>query len=213
MKKAKKIVALLLCAVLLIGASVAGTLAFLTAQTSVTNTFTVGSVKFDAENALDEAIVNEYGVVVTGEDAGRTTDGNEYKLIPGHTYTKDPTIHILAGSEDCYLFVKVENGIAGIEAANVEGQTATTIAGQMAAKGWTQLEVDGAAVANVYCKAAPVETEANKNSDVVIFESFTIATGADVSAYGDAEIVITAYAVQADGFDSAAEAWTGANFS
>lgn len=208
MKKAKKIVALLLCAILLVGASVAGTLAFLTAQTSVTNTFTVGSVKFDAENALDEAIVDEYGDVVTGEGAGRTTEGNEYKLIPGRTYTKDPTIHILAGSEDCYLFVKVQNGISGIEASGN-----TTIANQMATKGWTQLEVNGVAVANVYCKANPVETEASKNSDVVIFESFTIADGADVSTYGEAEIVITAYAVQADGFNSAAEAWTGANFS
>ena len=208
MKKAKKIVALLLCSVLLIGASVTGTMAYLTAQTSVTNTFTVGSVKFDAKNALDEAIVDEYGVVVTGEGEGRTTQGNKYKLIPGHTYTKDPTILILAGSEECYLFVKVQNGISSIEA---EGNT--TIENQMIANGWTKLTVDGAIVDNVYCKAKPVETEADKNNDVVIFESFTIADSADVSTYGDAKIVITAYAVQADGFDSAADAWKGANFS
>ena len=45
MKKAKKILALLLCAVLLIGASVAGTLAYLTFQTNeVKNTFSVGKV-------------------------------------------------------------------------------------------------------------------------------------------------------------------------
>lgn len=207
MKKAKKIVALLLCAVLLIGASVAGTLAYLTAQSTVTNTFTVGSVSFDATSALDETIVDAYGVVVTGDGAGRTTEGNTYKLIPGHTYTKDPQIHILAGSEACYLFVKVENGISAIEAND------NTIVAQMSANGWTALEVNGETVTNVYCKAAPVLTEKNKNTDVSIFGSFTIATDADVSTYANAEIKITAYAVQADGFESAAAAWTGANFS
>lgn len=207
MKKAKKILALLLCAVLLIGATVAGTLAYLTAQTSVTNTFTVGSVSFVKDNELDETIVNEYGDAVTGTGAGRTTEGNEYKLIPGHTYTKDPTIHISAGSEDCYLFVKVENGISAIE------DSSSTILAQMTSNGWSALEVNGTTVSNVYCKANPVVTATNANNDVTIFESFTIATNADVSSYGDAKIVITAYAVQADGFDSAAEAWTKANFS
>lgn len=223
MKKAKEIVALLLCAVLLIGASVAGTLAYLTAQTSVTNTFTVGSVKFDAENALDESDVNEYGeqlyvskvgtdpVVKDDENATDTlaprVNANEYKLIPGHFYTKDPQIHILKGSEDCYLFVKVDNGIADIEDGT------NTIAAQLDANGWKQLKVNGTDVPNVYCKVDPVETEADKNNDIDVFGSFTIATNADVSTYGNAKIVITAYAVQADGFDSAAEAWKGANFS
>lgn len=224
MKKAKKIVALLLCAVLLMAASAAGTLAYLTAQDTVTNTFTVGSVSFDSENALDESDVNEYGeqlyvsnvngaepvvkgdVNATGTLAPRVKT-NEYKLIPGHFYTKDPQIHILKGSEDCYLFVKVENGIADIE------DDSNTIAAQLTANGWVQLEVDGQPVTNVYCKAAPVKTEADKNNDIDVFGSFTIATNADVSTYGDAEIVITAYAVQADGFNSAAAAWTGAKFS
>ena len=224
MKNAKKIVALLLCAVLLMAASAAGTLAYLTAQVTVTNTFTVGSVSFDSENALDESHVNEYGeqlyvsmvegaAPVVKDDVNATetlaprVNENEYKLIPGHTYTKDPQIHIEAGSEDCYLFVKVDNGIADIE------DDTNTIAAQLAANGWEQLKVDGTDVPNVYCKVDPVETEADKNNDIRIFESFKIATDADVSTYGNAKIVITAYAVQADGFDSAEAAWKGANFS
>lgn len=224
MKKAKKIVALLLCAVLLMAASAAGTLAYLTAKDTVTNTFTVGSVSFDSENALDESDVNEYGEQLyvsknDGEDPVVRDDvnatdilaprvkTNEYKLIPGHFYTKDPQIHILKGSEDCYLFVKVENGIADIE------DDSNTIAAQLDANGWVPLVVDGNPVANVYCKADRVETEADKNNDIKIFESFKIATNADVSTYDDAKIVITAYAVQADGFASPAAAWQGANFS
>ena len=101
MKKAKKIVALLLCALLLIGASVAGTLAYLTDNQDVTNTFTIGKV----EIKLDEAVVDqETGVATTG----RTEDGNTaVRLIPGRSITKDPTVTVLKDSEDCYVRVKV----------------------------------------------------------------------------------------------------------
>ena len=98
-KKAKKVVALLLCAVLLVVGSVTGTMAYLTSQDTVTNTFTVGNVKI----TLDEAKVDEYGVATSG----RTSDGNSYKLIPGHTYVKDPTIHVNTNSEPAYIRMKV----------------------------------------------------------------------------------------------------------
>ena len=205
MKKAKKIVALLLCAVLLVGASVAGTLAYLTSTTDeVKNTFTAGKVQLggeDGKGALDEAKVDLYGDPVDG--AERVTS-NEYKLIPGHEYTKDPTLHVAAGSEPCYLFVKVVNGISAIEAAGN-----TTIAAQMTAKGWNQLTVDGNPVENVFYYNAVVDAGAAQK-DVVIFEKFILADTADVSAYEDATITITGYAVQSDGFDSAAAAWKDA---
>lgn len=211
MKKAKKIVALLLCAVLLIGASVAGTLAYLTQKTAtVQNTFTVGKVSLGedtdgdgiVEGGLDEAKVDEYGVIVEG--AARVT-ANSYKLIPGHSYTKDPTIHVAAGSEPAYLFVKVENGISGIEA-----QGDTTIEAQMKANGWVELS----GVADTWYLNKTVSTvDETAVTDVPVFGSFTLRTDADVSTYANAEIKITAYAVQADGFESAAAAWTGANFS
>ena len=108
-KKAKKVVALLLCAVLLVVGSVTGTMAYLTSKATVTNTFTVGKVAI----TLDEAKVNAYGEpvdasdnVVILADAPRVA-ANEYKLVPGHTYVKDPVIHVAAGSEACYLFVKI----------------------------------------------------------------------------------------------------------
>lgn len=102
MKKARKIVALLLCALLLIGASVAGTMAYLTFQTNVVeNTFTIGKV----EIKLDEAVVDqETGAATTG----RTEDGNTaVRLIPGRSITKDPTVTVLKDSEACYVRVKV----------------------------------------------------------------------------------------------------------
>lgn len=201
MKKAKKIVALLLCAVLLIGASVAGTLAFLTSKATVTNSFTVGKVVLgeDGKAGLDEAKVDEYGVAVT--PAARVTE-NTYKLIPGHTYTKDPTVHVGANSEACWLFVKVENGIANIEAATATGEDPyTKIAEQVTTNGWTL--VDGET--NIYYKEAA--KTGDTGADYIVFSNFRLATNADVSSYASAKITVTAYAIQKDGL-TVAEAWT-----
>ncbi len=189
MRTKTKALALALCAVLLVVTTVFVTMAFLTSKDSVTNTFTVGKVTI----TLDEAKVDEYGKAADSKDRVKE---NKYKLIPGHTYTKDPTIHVADGSEECWLFVKVENGLAGAEA---EG--ATSIASQMAVNGWTK--VDGT---DVYAYA----TKQVAGADVVVFDNFKIAGTTDVSLYEEAEIVVTAYAIQADGFDSAAEAWTAA---
>ena len=99
MKKTTKALLLTLCAVLLVAASVMGTVAYLTASDSVKNTFTVGKVKIN----LDEAKVTEDGKPV-GTDRVKA---NNYKLIPGVTYTKDPTVTILNGSVESYVRMKV----------------------------------------------------------------------------------------------------------
>lgn len=50
------------------------------------------------------------------------------------------TIHVDAVSEDSYIFVKVENGIAVYEAASsAEKDGYKTIADQLKANGWTAL--------------------------------------------------------------------------
>ena len=100
MKTRSKALLLTLCAVLLVAASVLGTMAYLTDKETVTNTFTVGKVKIE----LDEAKVDENGTPVEG--AARVK-ANEYKLMPGHTYTKDPTVTVKEGSEESYVRMKV----------------------------------------------------------------------------------------------------------
>lgn len=190
MKTTKKALLLALCAVLLVVSTVFATMAYLTSTTQVVkNTFTVGNVKI----TLDEAEVDEYGE----NENGRTTEGNEYKLIPGHTYVKDPTIHVVEKSEVCYLFIKVTNDIADIEA---EG---ATVADQLAANQWGVVD----AANGIYGKATPVDAR-NGAVDVAVFTSITIATDADVSAYTDKTITVQACAIQADGFQSMNDAWT-----
>ena len=196
MRRTRKPLAFGLCIALVLAFGIGGTIAWLTDKTDkVENTFTVGDVSIE----LKESPLNSDGTY--GAPAAGTQ--NEYKLIPGHVYTKDPTIHVTAGSEEVWLFVKVENGIEGIEA---DGDT-DTIAEQLAANGWTKL--DG--VDNVYWHAVVDARQAAQ--DVPVFGTFTIGNEADVSTYGDASVNVTAYAVQKDSFASAAAAWTGAGFN
>ena len=186
MRTKTKALALALCAVLLVVTTVFVTMAYLTSKDSVTNTFTVGKVTI----TLDEAKVTADGEKVQGADRVKE---NKYHLIPGHFYVKDPTIHVANGSEECWLFVKVENGLA-----NAEASGATSIESQMANKDWTKVEGT-----DVYAYATKQAAGAN----VIVFDSFTIAGTTDVSLYEDAKIIVTAYAIQADGFATAAEAW------
>lgn len=190
MKKKTKALMLVLCAVLLVTASVLGTMAYLTAQDKVTNTFTVGKVAI----TLDEAKVDEAGTAATPEVR---VDANTYHLLPGHTYKKDPTVHVDANSENSWIFVKVENGISVIE------DTENTIANQIKGNGWTALT----GVDNVYYK------EYTKNSaatDLVVFKNFKIKgdiTNDTLATYKNKQVTVTAYAIQKDGFDTPATAW------
>lgn len=192
MKTKTKAIALTLCAVLLVVASVMGTMAYLTSKDTVTNTFTVGNVSI----TLDEAKVDKYGTVVEGADR---VDANSYDLVPGHTYTKDPTVTVAANSEPCYVFVKVENGLSGFEATN------NTIASQITSTNqWTALEGND----GVYYKEVVASAT---DTTLVVFSSFTLSeTANNVNGWNNlasSNIKVTAYAIQQDGFDDAATAW------
>lgn len=195
MRTKTKALALALCAVLLVVSTVFVTMAFLTSTDSVTNTFTFGQVGI----SLDEAKVNANGEIVAGGNR-ESTEGrvqeNEYHLIPGHNYVKDPTIHVDDGSENCLLFVKLENGLKDIIASK-------TIEEQMQGYGWTLIDSTN----NIWAYNKVVA----ENDHIKVFDEFTLTDDADVSKYatekdaqgnvtGGAFINLTAYAVQADGF-------------
>lgn len=220
----KKTIALLLVLMMIFGVTCGGTIAYLTATTGpVTNTFTVGNVTI----TLDEAKVDTYGekglralkngdkfvdsegnevkepvyVEVTNIADADRVNGNEYKLIPGQTYIKDPTIHVGSTSEDCWLFVKVENNVSDIEDAD------NTIAKQLETNGWA-VHSD-----NVYYYSKN-ENTAKAGENIKVFEKFVVADNADLSkVVTEDQIVITAYAVQKDHVDSVAAAWTAVSGS
>lgn len=121
----KKIIATVGACALCVGLGVAGTLAWLTATSdTVTNTFTTSDINI----TLTESNVND-------DDSPNT---NSYQMIPGFTITKDPKVTVIAGSEDCYLFVKLEKSTNYDDYLN----------DYVIANGWTQLkngnsDVDG----------------------------------------------------------------------
>lgn len=200
----KKTIALALVLVMVFGATLGGTFAYLTSTDEVVNTFTVGNVQI----TMDEAKVNLYGKPVNADGQtkeeyldieGNTetgwvparTDGNQYKLIPGHTYTKDPTIYMDEESEDAWLVVQIVNNLSEI----------TTITGL---NGWTAID----AVNGIYGYNTPVSAE----QSVEIFGSFSVSGTYDPDATGTTDyegktIEVTAYAIQKDGFSSAEAAW------
>lgn len=83
----KKSLALVLALALMVVGAVGGTLAWLTAKSDeVTNTFTTSDI-----------------TVKLAE-----TTGTEYKMIPGYNLEKNPKAWVVSGSEDCFLFVKLD---------------------------------------------------------------------------------------------------------
>lgn len=196
----KKILVACLCVALAVLTVAGTTLAYLTSQAEVKNTFTVGNVKI----TMDETDTDD-----STPNADRDQN-NSYKLMPGQTYTKDPIIHVDANSENCYLFVTVDNQIAAIEA---DGNT--TVAKQMEAKGWKAVEGQ---TNNLYVyvgttAGATTPAVVKKSNNVPVFEKIVVsddATNISLEAVNGKNIVVNAYAVQAEGFTgkTAAEIWT-----
>ncbi len=214
MSKTKKTLLMMVCAVMLVLVSVMGTMAYLTSTDEVKNTFTVGNVQIK----LDEAAANADGSLIA--DAPRVK-ANSYKLLPGHTYAKDPMVTVLSGSESSYVKMTVTfakaaeldkifapNGANMISIFNgyddstnwiYKGNTEDTKANTRTYEFWYKGTV-----------AAP-------NGDVeldALFDSITVPgtiTNAQLATIEGMTITVNAYAIQADGFTDAADAWAHYN--
>lgn len=199
MKKMYKAMLLVLCAVLLVAGSVMGTLAYLQMKTeTVTNTFTTGKV----EITLKEYAIKADGAADTSNEIDATTADQTLggiKLVPGRKIHKNPFITVAQGSEKCYLFVKVENTLSA-DVATID----------WTAGDWTLIEGT-----NIYYYKEVVDaSQAAKKVDV--FKSITCEN--DIQKYESVgNIAITAYAVQAEGFEgefavAANAAWAASGF-
>jgi len=164
----KKTLALVLALTLLVAGVVGGTLAWLTDRTAeVKNTFTVGDINI----SLTET----------------TTD---YKMVPGNTIAKDPTVTVKANSEACWLFVQVT------ESTDLKDFITYAIA-----EGWTELQ-DGVYYREVPASAA--DQTVTVNSDV----TKEMLTAKD---FANPTLTFKAYAVQKDNVASASDAWAKVN--
>ena len=207
----KKFKALLVvaCALLLVAASVFGTMAYLTSTDTVTNTFTVGKVNIK----LDEAKANPDGSLVEG--AARVK-ANSYKLLPGHTYNKDPMVTVLSGSESSYVKMTVTfskaNELDAIFAP--DGADLTSIfngydADKWIAKGNTKDTTANTRTYEFWYKEAVGAPAADVALDA-LFDSITVPgeiTKEQLATIEGMTITVNAYAIQADGFANANAAW------
>lgn len=213
MKARSKALLLALCAVLLVAATIFGTMAYLTSTDTVTNTFTVGKVNIK----LDEAKANPDGSLVANADRVKA---NEYKLLPGHTYNKDPMVTVLGGSESSYVKMTVTFSMADeLDAIFApDGANLTSIFNGYDAANWTYKGNTKDAAANTrtyefWYKEAVAAPTADVALDA-LFDSITVPgeiTGAQLATIVDMTITVNAYAIQADGFADAAAAWAAFN--
>lgn len=170
----KKGLAMVLALVLLAVCAVSGTLAWLTAKSDVvTNTFITSDIKVKLEE----------------------TTGTEYKMIPGYTISKNPKATVLTGSEECYLFVKLD------KSTNFDDYLEYTIA-----DGWTQLttDKDGNAITDLVYYRKVLTNDIGTAYSVLANDQVTVkgeVTKAQMNALDAAGAVkptltITAYASQ-----------------
>lgn len=179
-----KLVVAMLAVTLLIGCAIGGTVAWLTDKTTaVTNTFTYGDINIELTETKP-----------TNKQA---------KIIPGVDIEKDPKVTVKANSEACWLFVKVQ------EAGTFVADKVT----YSIADGWTKLTgVTG--VDNVYyCEvdATTVDTDFAVLRDNKVTVSDTLTKEDIKNITTNPTLTFTAYAVQKDGFNTAAAAWAEAS--
>lgn len=180
MKTRSKVLSLVLAGTLIVSAGMFGTLAYLTDTTKeVVNTFTTSGIKINLAE----------------------TTGEKYKMVPGFTIKKDPTVTVEKDSEDCYLFVKLK------ESANFDDFLTYEMS-----EGWTSLTgVDGVFYRVVEDKANAQEFEVLKDNQVTVNGTVTKDQLAALTNATYPTLTITAYASQQyknnDVTFTAEEAW------
>ena len=209
MKTKSKALLLALCAVLLVTVTVFGTMAYLTSTDEVTNTFTVGKVAIK----LDEAKANTDGTLVAGADRVKA---NSYKLLPGHTYNKDPMVTVLKGSESSYVKMTVTfSKAAALDAIfKPNGADMTSIfngydSTNWIAKGNTEDTAKNTRTYEFWYKEAVGAPDADVALDA-LFDSITVPgsiTNKQLATIEGMTITVNAYAIQADSFANAEAAW------
>lgn len=177
----RKILILTLSLTLLVLAAVGGTLTWLQAKTDpITNTFVAGDIKLELKE----------------------NTGNEYKMVPGAEIAKDPRVIVKAGSEKCYIFVKLE------KTGDFDAFLTYAVA-----DGWTVL--DEIKYPNIYYRIEnavdankPVDEEPTfpilKDNKVIVNSEATKEQFNALTAETQPKLTVTAYAVQYETFEAGA---------
>lgn len=172
------------------------------------------------DSAEDSARVIRFGELVLTETGDFGTNGGSKVFVPGVGINKDVDVSFGGSEATTFVFVKVDASgwkqTAQVDAQgyaqdqfvdSVRGKLSWTLAG-----GWKPLKSEGNV--HVYYKALDCN-QTLTNADVIKDGQVTVSTRdvntrTDYATYDlnlNLEIDITAYAVQANGFKNATEAW------
>ncbi len=185
---ALKVALMSFMACLMIFSVIGGSLAWLMTSTDrIVNVFTYGDIR----------------ITLTETKGEELSDGRYFKMTPGKVIEKDPKISVLADSEDCWLFVKIDESSDKALSDYIE----YTIA-----DGWTALQE----APGVYFRTVDNSSETQtfsvlKNDAVTVKGSVTLEMLQALDSSNYPKMTFTGYAVQRDmsidAIDSAAEAW------
>ena len=198
---ATKALVVVLAVMMIVGATIGGTIAWLMDTTdTVTNTFTVGDINI---SLWENDYVSETNTLDTDK---KVTEESEYKIVPGASSPKNPTLTIDKGSEKCWVYVTIENNLV------LENKTVAAVDIDMSK--WTQIDQT---VGNKTLYRYNSEVDASAAAvDVDVFEKVSYdgaaITKANIGSLKDKTIVINGYAHQSanttrDVADAAATAW------
>jgi hypothetical protein len=162
-----KVIATLLAIALVIGCGIGGTIALLQDQSgTITNTFTASNLTI----TLTETKPDNYTA----------------KMVPGAVIEKNPKITVVGGSEDCYVFVKIE------KSANFDTFMTFSVA-----EGWYQVpSTSGVYYREVQNVNANKEFSVLENNQVIVNRSITKADMENITDANAPTLSFTAYAIQ-----------------
>ena len=221
MSKTKKTLMLVMSALLLVALSIGGTIAYLSDTKTVNNTFVVGKVNI----TLDEADVYEFGDdnIPAGKEHGQAIEGadrvvdNEYKIFPGHSYDKDPMVTVLAKSEACYVRTLVTVTYKeGVDADSMATTMLTWVEGLDSATWIPETDITTSKSSGYVTRTYELRYKdivAASSSDQALKPIFTgieipgTLTNDQIALLEGFKIDVVAQAIQADGFDTADDAW------
>lgn len=235
----KKSLIMLVCALMIVSSVAFGTIAYLTDRAGVTNRFTIGNVDI----VVDETEVDEDGKPIYPEGTPLNPDGtpvdpnvkperteeeNQYPLIPGSEYIKDPTLTVKAGSEESYVRMLVTISSAA-EIKEIFAELAVQypdkyadgfvpeqhVTGRDSTK-WNFVSMTENTTLNTFTLEFryPTAVAATDTQDVVLpalFETIRIPgelTNPHLTKLANLTIDVNGNAIQTTGFNTADEAWT-----
>jgi hypothetical protein len=182
---------------------VTGTIAWLTDKTpTIENTFNPSNIK----------------VALTESNA--ENNKQDFKMIPGKTYAKDPKVTVAANSEDCYVFVEIKEDLGAWDEFKTDGKTFKSFLDYSLASGWTAVP----GTTGVYYIEATANTEKYilaggtgeyLNGQITVKGNTVTKAMMDKLYVQNAvkpTLTFTAYACQKEGFENdVAAAWAAAS--